>query len=84
VELRREGNPSDSQDLTAVGVGYARREQGKDGALIGGPRLQYPGSNWFKLVKSISKGIQTFMNNFKLMQILIDPKRTFLNSKNLK
>jgi hypothetical protein len=39
------GDPSDSQDLTAVGVGYARREQGKDGALTGGPRLQYPGSN---------------------------------------
>jgi hypothetical protein len=30
---------------------------------------QYPGLNRFKPVKSISKEIQTFLNNFKSMQV---------------
>jgi hypothetical protein len=47
VELRREegGGPGGDQDPVVAGVGCARREQGKDGALTSGLGLQYPGSN---------------------------------------
>jgi hypothetical protein len=38
----RGGGPGGDQDPTATGTGCARCEQGKDGALTGRPRLQYP------------------------------------------
>jgi hypothetical protein len=49
-----------------------------------GPPAQYPSLNRFKPVKSISKEIQMFLNNFKYMQILTNPKRIFLSSKKIK
>jgi hypothetical protein len=42
---KRGGGLGGDQDPVVAGVGCARREQGKDGALTSRLGLQYPGSN---------------------------------------
>jgi hypothetical protein len=61
--------------VVGIGEGWGADRQAR-------PWLQYLGLNRFKPVKSISKGIQTVLNNFKSMQTSTDSKRIFPSSNN--
>jgi hypothetical protein len=62
-----------------LGATQCSAEEGVQAAGRGAPAVEVGGGRdrGFKQVKSISKEIQTILNNFKSMQTSTDPKRIF-------